>query len=68
MDKGNLVIERKPGEAFTIGDSRVVVRRIMGRRVWLNVQAVRDVPIVREELCELGSSGKEDEGGQQRAS
>ena len=46
-----LVVCRKPGEQFVIGNSaKVTVRRVQGDRVWLGLDAARSNPIDRQEL------------------
>lgn len=49
-----LVLERKRNESFVVGEGEnqitVVVARIRGNKVWLGVDAPRNVPIMRSEL------------------
>ncbi len=46
-----LVLSRKVGETFTIGEGiRVTVFRVTGNRVTIGIQAPNDVRIRREEL------------------
>ena len=47
-----LVIARKLSEGFTIGENvRVVVVRLQGHRVFLGIDAPKDVRIVRDEVA-----------------
>ncbi|WP_448575690.1 carbon storage regulator [Thermomicrobium sp.] len=46
-----LVLTRRPGEAFVIGEGiRVIVLAVEGERVKLGIEAPREVPVVRSEL------------------
>ena len=49
-----LVLERKYGESFVIGEGEnqtvVVVTKVDGNKVWLGIQAPQKVPIWRTEL------------------
>lgn len=55
---GSLLISRKPGQWVQIGDVRVRVIR-GGAEPVLAIQAPRDVPIVRGELCAPRSMAEE---------
>lgn len=57
---GNLILERQKGEGVKVGgDIHVTIHRIMGKHVWLSIQAPKSIPVVRDELCQQGSDGKE---------
>jgi carbon storage regulator len=46
-----LVLTRRTGEAFVIGEGiRVIVLAVEGERVKLGIEAPREVPVVRSEL------------------
>jgi carbon storage regulator len=46
-----LILCRKPGEQFVIGeDVTVTVQRVQGKRVWLTFDAPRTVTIDRQEV------------------
>lgn len=63
-----LILERRIGERVRIAkDIFVQVAGVRGNRVKLSFDAPTDIPIKREEICELGGSGKEDESGQRRS-
>lgn len=50
-DTGALVLTRRLGESFRIGDNeRVTIIAVNGMHVKLFIQAPKDVPILREEL------------------
>lgn len=50
-----LTLSRKPDEVICIGDSiRVTVREVRGSKVWIGIEAPRDVKIVREEILHRG--------------
>ena len=47
-----LVLTRKAGESVFIGhDVSITIVKINGRQVRLKIDAPRDIPILREELC-----------------
>ena len=47
-----LVLTRKAGESVFIGhDVSVTIVKVNGRQVKLKIDAPREVPILREELC-----------------
>jgi len=47
-----LVLSRKAGESVFIGhDVSVTIVKVNGRQVKLKIDAPREVPILREELC-----------------
>jgi len=49
---GVLVLDRRPGERFTIGGNvEVVVIRVNSHSVKLGIDAPRDVPIVRDDVA-----------------
>lgn len=53
MKRGRLVLTRREGEGFTVGDWTVVVQKIRGRgEVSLVILAPLGVPIVRVELVD----------------
>lgn len=46
-----LVLSRRPNDAIVIGENiRIVITRVVGDRVYVGIEAPRDVPICREEL------------------
>ena len=48
-----LILQRKQGQSFTIGENIVITVREIGMgRVRLSVDAPRDIPILRTELIE----------------
>ena len=63
-----LVLTRKAGESVFIGhDVSVTIVKVNGRQVRLKIDAPRDIPILRDELCtqefdfdldEAGSGGQ----------
>lgn len=51
MDKTRLVLQRKPGEAIIIGDTRVTIQEIKGKnRVSVIIEAPKDVYVNRAEV------------------
>jgi len=47
-----LVLSRKAGESVYIGhDVSITIVKVNGRQVKLKIDAPREVPILREELC-----------------
>lgn len=53
LDKaGGLVITRRPGQSFLIGDSRVTVLPGRGSRLRILVNAPRSVKVLRAELLD----------------
>jgi carbon storage regulator len=55
-----LVLSRKVGETFLIGDQiRVTVLGVQGRKVRLGIQAPDNVTVWREEIAEFKSKGVE---------
>ncbi|MBD3675572.1 MAG: carbon storage regulator [Planctomycetaceae bacterium] len=47
-----LVLSRKAGESVFIGhDVSITIVKVTGRQVKLKIDAPRDIPILREELC-----------------
>lgn len=47
-----LVLSRKAGESVFIGhDVSITIVKVNGRQVKLKIDAPREVPILREELC-----------------
>ncbi|MDB4786572.1 MAG: carbon storage regulator [Planctomycetaceae bacterium] len=47
-----LVLTRKAGESVFIGhDVSVTIVKVNGRQVRLKIDAPRDIPILRDELC-----------------
>ena len=47
-----LVLSRKAGETVHIGhDVSVTIVKVNGRQVKLKIDAPRDIPILRDELC-----------------
>lgn len=53
MERGALVISRKAGEGFRIGDGvEVLVTAVRGGTVKLVVRAPKDVKVLRTELAE----------------
>lgn len=57
-----LVLSRKLGERFRIGDDvEVTVLRILGNKVRLGVTAPRSVVLKRQEVCDIeGSATSQD--------
>lgn len=53
-----LVISRKRGDSFTIGEAIITVTRFKGDSAILHIEADRSIPILRTELQEL-DNGKE---------
>jgi carbon storage regulator len=50
MDKGHLVLSRRLGQSFTIGNDIVItVLGIAGGQVRLGIMADRDIPIIRDD-------------------
>ena len=48
-----LVLARRRGESIRIGDNvEVIVNRIIGNKVWLCINAPREIKVVRTELIE----------------
>ena len=48
-----LVLSRKPGEPITIdGDVKVYVIEVENNRVRLGIEAPKEIPVRRSELCE----------------
>lgn len=45
-----LCLARKIDEAIYVGDHRVVVLKIKGSKVYLGIDAPKDVPVDREEV------------------
>jgi carbon storage regulator len=55
----SLVISRKPGERFMIGENIIVeIVAIHGSQVRIAIDAPKEIPIVREELTEGWAEGK----------
>jgi carbon storage regulator CsrA len=46
-----LMIRRKEGEAFTVGEARIVIKR-SGKTVRIGIEAPKEVKVLREELIE----------------
>ncbi|HWP79525.1 MAG TPA: carbon storage regulator [Candidatus Acidoferrum sp.] len=58
-----LVISRKPGESFFIGENiEVVVLETMGDKVKLGISAPRDIRVIRRELKDTESINREAAG------
>lgn len=49
---GRLVITRKVGQSFWVGDSFVTVVSLRGKQARVAIEAPRDVKVVRSELKE----------------
>lgn len=45
-----LTLSRKLNEAIFVGDHRIVVTKIKGKKVFLGIEATADVPVDREEV------------------
>lgn len=57
---GNLVLARMPGQRIKIGDHiTVTVARIDGRKVFLAVEAPKDVRVDREEVFDKRKAEKQ---------
>jgi carbon storage regulator len=55
MERGNLTLSRKLGQAIAIGDVAVVtVTKISGSDVTLRISAPKDVTVLRGELVKEG--------------
>lgn len=55
-----LVLTRKPGQGFLIGDQvEVTILETSGEKVRIAVQAPREVPVLRKELAEAGKANME---------
>ncbi|MFO7901535.1 MAG: carbon storage regulator [Pirellulaceae bacterium] len=55
-----LILRRKIGDSIRIGDNiTIVVNRVSGRRVSLGVSAPSEVRVVRGELSEVASEGRQ---------
>jgi carbon storage regulator CsrA len=51
MEFGNLIITRRPNEAFQIGEHvTVTILHVQGHRVKISIRAPRDTNIMRTEL------------------
>lgn len=60
---GKLVITRKPGESFVIGDSiTVTIESIDKKKARVSIQAPRELTILRTELVEPHLMPKHEEG------
>jgi len=52
-----LVLTRRPGEAFTVGDNiRIVISEVEGKKVRVGIEAPRDLPIIRDDMKQTDDS------------
>ena len=59
-DMGRLVIERRIGSAFSIGDDiEIFIDSVRGNLVRVSVTAPKNLKILREELLETKGNGHE---------
>jgi carbon storage regulator len=57
-----LVLTRKPNEGIVINDRiTVMVLEVRGNQIRLGIEAPKEIPIKREELCRSAGGGKRGE-------
>lgn len=56
-----LVLERRKDQRIFIGDDITInVAKIKGGKVWLGIDAPREIKILREEVADLAKAAEED--------
>ena len=56
-----LILSRKPNEVIHVGDIKIVIVAIRGRRALVGIDAPNDVPILRGELLKKERPGRDDQ-------